>query len=62
MSEKYYKVSSEDLYSLLYDRAVLECLEAYGVDNWEGYGGWDQYEIDTSIMEILDDLQEIKND
>lgn len=60
MTEKYYKVSSEDLYSLLYDRAVLESLEADGVDNWEGYGGWDQCDIDTDIMDILDDLEEIK--
>jgi hypothetical protein len=31
-------LSSEEYKSLLEDRAKLDALEAYGVDNWSGYG------------------------
>lgn len=61
MSEKYYKVSLEELYSMLHDQAILECLEVSGVDNWEGYGGWDWDDVDTTVIEHLAGYEEIKN-
>lgn len=38
MSDKRtYEISTEEYESLLADSVKLQVLEAYGVDNWEGY-------------------------
>lgn len=47
MSEKVeYVTITFDEYKYLLDRlGFLNCLEAVGVDNWEGYGdAWEMYE------------------
>lgn len=37
MVMKYYKISEEDLISLIEKAKFLDALEAGGVDNWYGY-------------------------
>jgi hypothetical protein len=32
------RISKEKYEQLLNDQALLECLQACGVDNWDGYG------------------------
>lgn len=39
-----YIISESQLIDLLKDRDKLELLENYGVDNWEGYGMWNEDE------------------
>ena len=47
----FYRISKKRLLSLLESEAMLNQLEAYGVDNWGGYGmlneddpDWDAYD------------------
>lgn len=35
--ENYYVIKEEALANLIRDSFKLECLEAYGIDNWKGY-------------------------
>lgn len=38
MNEETITITQAEYDRLLRDSAFLSCLEAYGVDNWDGYG------------------------
>lgn len=45
VTEETVTISKEEYEGLMEDVAFLRCLEAAGVDNWEGYGfAWDMME------------------
>lgn len=49
MIMKYYKISEEDLTKLIEKAKFLDALEAYGVDNWEGYEmAWSDEDYEVS--------------
>lgn len=49
MIMKYYKISEKDLIKLIEKAKFLEALEAYGVDNWEGYEmAWSDEDYEVS--------------
>ena len=45
---KYYKISGKDLIKLIEKAKFLSALEAYGVDNWEGYEMVEDEEYEVS--------------
>jgi hypothetical protein len=59
---KYYKISEKQLLELVNRDNFLLLLENYGVDNWEGYGAWDESEEisnEESLNYIKDNFEEI---
>lgn len=55
---KYYKVSGEELLSLLKDSAELAALEGAGVDNWCGYDERHEF-TDESDEVTIEDLPQL---
>ena len=51
---KYYKISEEDLISLIEKAKFLDALEAGGVDNWYGYEMAYNEEVEVSEEDYED--------
>jgi len=59
---KYYKISEDELLSLLKESRQLYSLERAGVDNWEGYDErWEYLEDyeEPSLESIAEEYEEI---
>ena len=54
-----YKLTLEELRTLLTNSERLNALECYGVDNWDGYGeAFAEYgDIDEAIDDLLGEIE-----
>ena len=56
MEETYYRISKEELLSLIEDSLTLTALESGGVDNWEWYGESIHEFLKTESVDNIEEL------
>ena len=60
---KYFKLTDKELFELLKDQQQLYALQAYGVDNWDGYEeaiNDEEFEVTPEDFEKYEELYEVE--